>query len=193
MGDPVREVKSAAIAALARLRDQGSVPLLRSLVLSRSEDQVAWEDEGSDWEEWLDVQTAAIRALGQIGAKELIDDLLTALFDTSGQSVDLPVYEALTRIREIGIAALLEIFDLKTGISRRRAGAALSVAAPEQILPHLTALLASDERQLRLLALGALVPDDPRCAALARSNADPLVRATALRKVAAAAPGLAQA
>jgi HEAT repeat protein len=192
-GDPVREVKLAAIATLARLQDTNSVPLLRSLALSRSDDQVAWEDEISDWEEWLDVQTASIAALGALQAKEAVDDLITALFDTYGQSVDIPVFKALGQMGDHGVSVLLEIFKETKGAMRRNAASALLELAGDTLRPHLDRLLATDERQLRLLAVKILPKDDPRGAELARNDSDPEIRAEALRQFASITPGLAQA
>ena len=88
-GDPVREVKLAAIHALANLKDEPSVPFLRDLMLSRCEDRVAWEDELGDWEDWLDIQVACIQALGQIGATDMIEDMFDALNDEFGQTLDI--------------------------------------------------------------------------------------------------------
>lgn len=191
-GDPVREVKLAAIAALARLGDHDSIPLLRALVRSRAEDEVAWEDAGSDWEEWLDVQTAAITALGTLQAEEAIDDLIEVLFDAFGQSVDVPVCQALSDIGEIGVATLLEVFNQAKGVARRRAGAALSQADPDSLRLQLDALLAAEEPQLRHLALRVLAPEDARSALLTRSDPDPGVRAAALRHAAPAVAELAR-
>ncbi|WP_299498621.1 HEAT repeat domain-containing protein [uncultured Roseobacter sp.] len=191
-GDPVREVKLAAIRALARLRSTEAVPLLQALVTSRSEDQVAWEDAGSDWEDWLDVQTAAIRALGDMQAEEAIDDLIVALMDAFGQSVDVPVYRALAQMGEIGVATLIEVFNQMKGVARRRAAAALARAAPESFEVHLEKLLAAEEPELRVLALMALAPDDARSEALARDDPDADIRAAALRHAVSAHPDLAR-
>ncbi|MEM9778478.1 MAG: HEAT repeat domain-containing protein, partial [Pseudomonadota bacterium] len=95
-GDPVREVKLAAIAGLGGLQCPEASGLLRSLARSRAEDQVAWEDEDSDWEDWLDIQIAAIKALGQMGDASAIPDLLAARDDEYGQTLDVQVFEALS-------------------------------------------------------------------------------------------------
>ncbi|MDW3221739.1 MAG: HEAT repeat domain-containing protein [Paracoccaceae bacterium] len=190
--DPVREVKLAAISALSHLCAPEAIPLLRSLVRSRSEDQVAWEDEGSDWEEWLDIQTAAIRALGEIGAEEAIDDMTAALMDEFGQSLDVPVFHALSQMGAVGVATLIEVFNLTTGASRRRAAAALARAAPEDFMLRLDEILAAPEAELRLLAIKAMAADDPGLQSLAQSDASALVRAAALRRASSAFLGLAQ-
>ncbi len=44
IGDPVQEVKIAALRVLARLGDRESIALIRRLALDRAEDTVSWED-----------------------------------------------------------------------------------------------------------------------------------------------------
>ena len=130
-GDPVREVKLAAVGALARLRDRASVDLLRALVSSRSEDRVAWEDEAGDWEDWLDVQVAAIAALGEMGVAEAIEGLLAARKDEFGQALDVQVFDALGRIGEEGLDRLLAVIRSEDGLARQRAADALGRVSPE--------------------------------------------------------------
>jgi hypothetical protein len=78
-GDPVREMKLFALHALTRLGpDAAALAHIRALVLTRCEDDVAWEDDGAVWENWLDIQIAAIDALGRMGAAQAIPDLLAA-------------------------------------------------------------------------------------------------------------------
>ena len=84
-GDPVPEVKLAALQALVRLRDPEFLPLLRRLAKDRAEDTVTWEDEAGVWDDWLDLQVAAIEALGELGLSDVIDDLLEARADEMGQ------------------------------------------------------------------------------------------------------------
>ena len=48
-GDPVADVKVAAIQALARLKDASSIGLLRALARSRCEEEFAWEEPESAW------------------------------------------------------------------------------------------------------------------------------------------------
>ena len=179
-GDPVREVKVSAITALARLQDLKSLPLLRSLTVSRSDSRVAWEDEGGDWEDWLDIQNVAIKALGDMAAEDAVSDLLVALNDELGQSVDLAVFKALTNMGEVGVSALLEVLQSATGIKRRRAAEALSRAAPKSLAAHVGTLLQADEAPMRRLALTALSADDPLCEDLALNDEDAGVRAAAL-------------
>lgn len=182
-GDPVREVKLAAIDGLARIGARDAVPLLRALTLSRAEDQVAWEDEGADWEDWLDVQIAAIRALGGLGAVEAIGDMLGAWSDEMGQSLDVVVFEALAGMGDPGLAALLELIGAGEGLTRSRAVTALLRLGPEHLAEVHGDLLRADDPDLRALAVAALPEGDPLLAELAAADPSPQVRVAALARV----------
>lgn len=188
--DPVREVKLAAIRILATLPDTGSQDLLRALVLSRSEAHVAWEDADSDWEDWLDVQIAAIRALGTLQARDAIDDMLAARADEYGQSLDIPVFAALCDMGRDGVAQLIRILQTETGTQRLRAAKALRAAAPEALAEHLGVLITAPEPALRLLAIETMAQDDPRGIVLAAQDGAPEVRAAALSRFANGAQDL---
>ena len=193
-GDPVREVKVAAIAALTRLgrnaRAVGAVELLRALVLSRAEDRVAWEDEGSDWEDWLDIQVAAITALGSMGASEAIEDLIAARDDELAQSLDIPVFEALARMGPEGVAHLLAIIETEPGLSARRAAQVLETVDSETLRTHLDTLLSDRDPKLRCIAVGLLPGDSDILARLVTMDPDPDVRCVALAHAARLQPEL---
>ncbi|WP_421703110.1 HEAT repeat domain-containing protein [Aliiroseovarius sp.] len=191
VGDPVREVKLAAINMLADLGDTASIPLLRKLALSRCEDEVAWEDEIGLWDEWLEIQTAAIHALGRLGAVDAIEDILAARDDEYGQNLDLPVCEALSGMGEAGMVWLLAMAQTEGGLPRKRALEAMGKLDAEALLPHLDFLLGDDSAEVRRLALPLLAPDDDRAGYLALKDADPALRAEALAHAAPARPDLA--
>ncbi len=71
-GDPVKEVKVLALQALCRLKDAGSSPLIRALARDRCDDDITWEDGAGIWDDWLDVQVAAITTLGSLGDSEAV-------------------------------------------------------------------------------------------------------------------------
>lgn len=191
-GDPVREVKLAAIAGLARLGDPGAVPILRALVASRCEDRVAWEDQDSDWEDWLDIQIAAIAALGQMGIDDAIVDMLEARADDLAQSLDVPVFAALAQMGRAGVESLLDVVELEGGLARQRAVKCLARLSPEDLADHAPALLGSDDPTLRIAGLVFLPEDGAEIAAMARGDADAGVRRAALLRAAPAQPGLAR-
>lgn len=187
-GDPVREVKLAAIMALARIGDLVAVPLLRSLVLSRSEDVVAWEDENSDWEDWLDIQIAAISALGAMGVEEALGDMMTARSEETAQSLDSPVFAALTAFGKAGAEKLLEVVEAEKGVSRRRAVAALADMDAGYLLPLKDRLLETDDAGVRIVATRLLPEDSEEIVRVARIDPDPQVRLAAFRRAVAAQP-----
>ena len=106
IGDPVQEVKVAALRVLAHLGDQESIALIRRLAVDRAQDTVSWEDTAGMWDDWLEVQIAAVEALGELDASEAVEDLLAARSDEFGQELDHVVFSALSRIGDGGIAAL---------------------------------------------------------------------------------------
>lgn len=187
-GDPVREVKLAAIRALVAIDDRASVDLLRRLVLSRCEGMVAWEDEDSDWDDWLDVQVAAVVALGRLRATETIEDLVAARKDEFGQNLDVAVFDAFGRMGVPGIGALLHILETEQGPAARRAAVALAATDVEVLAPYIDSLLISKDPDVRVVALNAVSCGDPRIFRLAVSDPSEDVRRCALRHVAGTKP-----
>ncbi len=192
-GDPVPEVKLAALQALVRLRDPEFLPLLRRLAKDRAEDTVTWEDEAGVWDDWLDLQFAAIEALGELGLSDVIDDLLEARADEMGQELDTVVFAALARLGEGGIAALFGLLHDADARVRRRALAALRKAQPEALAPMIDILAADTDPEVRILAVACLAADSPLLEQLLLRDDDPEVRRRSLMACAAARPDLARA
>lgn len=190
-GDPVREVKHAAIRILTHLGDAASIPLLRKLALTRAEDEVAWEDENDAWDDWLDVQVAVIDAMGDMEAQDAIQDLLTARDDEYGQNLDIAVFRALAKMGGEGAVWLLSVAQTEPGLPRKRALEALTSADPAHLRPHLDYILADDSSDVRRLALPLLDADDPRAAVLAGKDPDPQIRSAAVEAFGPDAPNLA--
>ncbi|MEM8956518.1 MAG: HEAT repeat domain-containing protein [Pseudomonadota bacterium] len=190
-GDPVREVKLASIDALRQLPDETATELLRALVLSRSEDRVAWEDEGSDWEDWLDVQIAAIRALGDLGVTDAIDDMMAARDDEYGQQLDVPVFNALAAMGETGVSWLVAVISTEGGQAGQRAADVLARCAPYALRTYIDTLVGSEDARLRRLAVAQIAPDEALLEMLALKDADPGVRRVALERAAPVQPELA--
>ena len=179
-GDPVPEVKIAAIQALARLKDEPSLPLLRGLARSRCEAEVAWE-EGA-WDDWLDIQVAAIEALGAMGAADAVGDLVQARGDEDGQDLDHAVFGALAGIPGRGVEALRGFLGHGDARVRQRALAALSGAARDLLLPMREALVRDSSPHVRRLAIDCFEEGDEALAALALEDPDASVRAAALAR-----------
>lgn len=183
LGDPVKEVKIAAINTLARLEDRTSVPLLASLVKDRCDHDVAWEDEAGMWDDWLDVQLAAIEALGRMKVPEVVEDLLAAREDEMGQELDDVVFAALAGIPGAGITALLALLHDGAARVREQALVALTKAQPQALAPVLEAMLEDASPDVRCLAVQSLDGDDPALERLLREDASPAVRRAALQKL----------
>ncbi len=179
-GDPVREVKLAAVAGLARLRSHEAVPVLRALVTSRFEEEIAWEDELGDWEDWLDIQIAAIGALGQLGATEAIEDLMTAREDEFGQNLDITVFSALGQMGDAGVSKLLDLVTTGSGLARSRASQTLSSLAPDILMARRDFLVSSDDPVLRRMAVPLFSAQSDRIAKLLKDDPDADVRIAAM-------------
>lgn len=193
LGDPVKEVKNAAIEVLCRLDDRASLPLLRALAKDRCEHDVAWEDEAGMWDDWLDVQVAAIEALGRMGAAEAIEDLLQARTDELGQELDDVVFAALACIPDGGIEALLGLLRDRNERVRARALRALAAARRDLLTPLRELLLRDASPDVRRLAIVCLESTDPAVDELVRADPDPDLRRRALEVFAAHRPELAMA
>lgn len=187
-GDPVREVKLAAISILAQLNDRSSVDLLRALVLDKCEDRVAWEDDLGDWDDWLDVQIAAIDALGTMGAEDSIEDMLAALDDEMGQTLDVPVFRALSNMGREGVIWLLSTIQTASGLTRKRAAEAIALSNPDVLTDFREELIGSDDPSLRILVLPLLSEDDPEAARLTQDDPSDMVRIAGLHKFAECRP-----
>ena len=181
-GDPVREVKIAATRILGRLGGDRARRFLRDLALSRCEDTIAWEDELSDWEDWLDVQIAAIGALGDLSATDCIEDLFDARDDEMAQTLDGPVFDALARMGVEGVTWLLATMQTEKGLGRKRAADAVAKADPETLSMHRDILLEADDPQLRKLAVERVSLDDSVLRSLATDDPSPDVRCSALQR-----------
>lgn len=165
-GDPVKEVKIFAIRALAHLNDHTSLPLIRRLAKERAEDEVSWEDDTGMWDDWLDVQIAAIQALGNLQPSNAIDDLLEARADEMGQELDDVIFPTLAEIADGGVVALL-------GFLRDH--------NPKTLLPMRDLLLADQSPEVRKLAIPAVNPASTTASDLTRRDPDIEVRKAALR------------
>ena len=187
-GDPVREVKLAAIQILVDLHYRDCISQLRALALSKCEDTVAWEDELGDWDDWMDVQIASIDALGELGATDSIDDLMAALNDEMGQTLDIPVFRALAKLGKQGLVWLLATVEAGKGLARKRAADALVDVDPELLRDHLDRLIKAEDAALRLLGLSLLTADDPQAEELTLRDPAQEVRAAGLKQFAETRP-----
>ena len=180
--DPVREVKLAAIQILVGLEDRTCIPQLRALAMSKCEDSIAWEDEIADWDDWMDIQIASINALGTLGAAESIDDLMAALNDEMGQTLDIPVFRALAQMGKQGLIWLLATVQAGKGLARKRAADALAGVDPDLLRDHLDRLIEAEDVALRLLGLSLLSADMPQAEALTLRDPSQDLRCAGLKQ-----------
>ncbi len=183
IGDPDSEVKKAVIPALVAMKFTPILPILRLLAVSRGAEEIAW-DEGefyeTGWDNWADVQLAAIRGLGEFGDEEAVPHIMKALADEMGQDVTEPAFKALAKMGEPGAKALEKLFGYGNPRLCRRIARAVGVSDN----PHLDGLradmLQDASAPIRVLALGYLAHDDSRLAPLFMDD-DATVRAAVVR------------
>ncbi len=192
-GDPVKEVKVLALQALCRLKDAGSSPLIRALAKDRCDDDVAWEDGAGMWDDWLDVQVAAITALGNMGVSEAVDDLLEARTDEMAQDLDSVVFDALAQIPEGGVESLLGLLRNGEARVRERVLVALSKADRNHLAPMIDVLVRDASPDVRRLAIAGLDHDNAQVPDLALRDPDVTVRRAAIAAFSSARSDIAEA
>lgn len=184
--DPVSDAKLACIRAIAQFRAPEAVPVLCQLVEGMSEEDIAWDFQElaeTETDEWLEIQLAAVEALGAIGAEDAVDNIQAAMRDEFGQDLLRSGLSALALMGSRGRDIVLD--HLKSGITKKRKTAisVLSKVDPEAVLKLVDQLLADPEPQVRLLALHVLPEVDPRLVDLLRDEDDEVRAAAAARLV----------
>lgn len=152
--DPDAEAKTAYIRALQSLRARECEELLQILAVGRNETRgIAWDGEYSDWDDWLDVQLAAVEALGVIGGDGSAAIIVTALNDPEGQDLWPVACKALAQLGQAGIDQLAALVPVASPLNRKRIAAALSIAGSDAD-HHLLQKLAQDpDARVRMAAM----------------------------------------
>lgn len=169
LGDPCAEVKLAAIDGLAKLRDERVTPWLRRMVKGRDE-EIVWDEEeffSSGWDDWVDIQIGAIKALANLNADEAVPDIVAAIRDENAQDMTEAAFKALARMGRPGAEALASMLEEDSDRLRRRAGAALAAADANAAVEPLNRALGDPSATVRLAtmrALAARLPADGRLA-----------------------------
>ncbi|WP_310621409.1 HEAT repeat domain-containing protein [Flexibacterium corallicola] len=156
--DPCADVKLACVTTLAALKADAALPVLRQLVVGRGEN-IVWDEDQfyqDEWDAWLDIQIAAIRALGTLKDSDGIAAIVSAVNDEEAQDLD----DVATRaFAQMGVAALpvLESF-LKSGERRRRfyTVKALGHIEGEEALGLLKSAIKDEAPSIRLAAFEGL-------------------------------------
>ncbi len=167
IGDPCCEVKVSAMEALVAMRHAPVIAWLRRLVAGRDEN-IAWDNDefyAGAWDDWLDVQLAAIRGLGQLGAAQGVPEICGAFHDEMGQDVSEYAIDALRLLGEPGAAALTQVFQDGDERLRRRIASAVSETSQLE-LQALQELCLNDDsvavRRAAVLGLARTNPGDER-------------------------------
>ncbi len=183
--DPCVDAKIAYVKTVAHFHAEAAVPVLRLLVSGMAEDEIAWDDEDlaqSESDDWLEVQLAAVEALGRLGASEAADDIRTAMEDEFGQDLLRSGLIALAQMGDAGLGIVLDYLRSDAARERKVAVDALRQCAPDRLAGLLDDLLADTDASVRLIALAALPAGDPRLVDCL-DDADETVRAEAAARL----------
>lgn len=184
--DPVGDAKVLYVKALGAIGAGEAADLLRILVVGRgTETGIAWDEDIGDWDDWLDVQIAAIEMLGAVGdgpgTSMSIAAIRRALDDIDGQDLWAVACPALARLGAAGCASLADLAAEAGPLNRKRIAAALVHATRDEAGDLLGDLCADAEASVRVAAIetaAACGMSDAVRAALADRAPD--VRMTAL-------------
>lgn len=160
--DPCGEAKAIYVLALQQLNAIKAINLLCTLVKGRGEDEgIVWEDDASGWDDWLDVQIAAINALGQICDEEhsgaAVIAMIEALEDDEGQELWSVASCALARLGVHGISALEKLTNIVSSLNRKRIGKALAQANCAKSADLLLRLTNDQETLVRMAAFESAI------------------------------------
>ncbi|NNF77241.1 MAG: hypothetical protein HKN05_04355, partial [Rhizobiales bacterium] len=158
--DPVGEVKSVYLQVLKSLGFEVGLDLVCALATGRAEElDVQWEDDLSGWDDWLDVQLAAIEALGAqtggSGQQSAVQAILAALQDPDGQDLWAPACQSLARMGGVGIGALERLQAVASPLNKKRIATSLLHAESLLAEPLLCQLVRDKDVSVRLAALDA--------------------------------------
>ena len=161
--DPCSEVKLACVNSLALLNAKVAIPIFRSLVLNRSA-EIIWDSEESyqdEWDNWLDIQIATIKALGLMKDEKAIELISEAIKDPEGQDLDSIAFDALASIGEKSLPIFVEF--AKSSLRRRKYYAlrAISKLKLPASLDILQTALRDDDDSIRFCAFQTLLNVDP--------------------------------
>ncbi len=184
--DPVGEAKLVYVNAL---RAQGAIKaadILCSLVKGRDEKNIAWEEDGFDWDDWLDVQIAAINALGDfapnIDKQKAISAIVGAINDDDGQDLWSIGTKNLIKFGHEGSAALLELMKQASDLDRKKIMIALADANDELSENIIKAGLKDPDKKVRIEAIKSGAKRNlTEIISLAIDDANADVRATILQ------------
>lgn len=167
LGDPCPEVKLAAIEMLAEVNHRPVAPWLQKLVVSAT-DEINWDHDGyytTGWEDWLDIQVAAINAIGKMAITEAVPEILIALGDEEGQDLSQIAIPVLAMLGDDGLKALEDLFAQGDAQTRRRICDSLSFGQSSKADELILTCLQDQDGDVRYVALEKLIAkniNDPK-------------------------------
>ncbi len=190
--DPCGEVKLACVTALAELKSEDAAPYLRTLVTGRGED-ITWDEDElhqDEWDDWLDTQIAAIKALGRMGDAAAIEPIVMALMDEDGQELGDVACEALSQIGTPSVPTLGVFAQSSNRRLRHRALRTLATIGGPEAEAILRKATTDKDGAVRLIAYEALMPNDPALVEQALTDAVEDIRIAALNQSGLSEPEL---
>ncbi len=197
LGDPCPEVKLSAIEMLAKVNHYDVVPWLHKIIAGRDE-EINWDESefyATGWDDWLDIQLAAIRALGKIGNADSVSVIMEALENEEGQDVTQVAIPALAQLGGEGAGALALLYDQGDARLRRRVCSVVELGQSDQMDELLELCLADDAGDVRYVAVNKLIEndaDDPRLVEYFEDEHEEL-RILIVKTIGAREPGKAMA
>ncbi len=182
--DPCGEVKLACVTALAELKSEDAAPYLRTLVTGRGEG-ITWDEDElhqDEWDDWLDTQVAAIKALGRMGDAAAIEPIVVALMDEDGQELGDVACEALGRIGQPAVPTLGVFTQSSNRRLRHRALRTLATIGGAEAEAILRKATTDKDGAVRMIAYQALMPNDPALVEQALTDAVEDIRIAALNQ-----------
>jgi len=162
LGDPIPEVKTAAMELLSDLNYQPVVPVLLKLAAGDFEDINLDQNEffASGWDDTLVLQGQAIRALGKMSVAEAVEPIVNALNDEYGQDIAHIAIPALVKIKHKGLAALEGLMKEGDAQLRRRICESLELNTGDQSDKMIATCLKDKDGSVRLAALEKYIEAD---------------------------------
>ena len=165
LGDPEPEVKKAAIAALVAMRYQPVVPILQKLVTSRAVEDVAWDEDdfyASGWDDWVDIQAASIKGLGEFGVEDGVQEIVAAITSDEGLDMMEPGLRALAKMGNAGAVAIIDQYGLGDTRMCRRIARAVGMTDNPHLDDLRGGMIGDIKPEIRKLAVLNLPADDDR-------------------------------
>lgn len=173
--DPDGDVKLACVISLGQLGAARAVAPLRALTGGR-EGGIIWDETEffqSGWDDWLDVQIAAITALGQLRDKGAIEPIKRALSDPNGQELAPVATAALAMIGKASLPTLGAMLQSPHRRVRFHAVGAITRIGGNAAEGLLLEALNDRDGETRLLAYKTLLGPTPDADLLIRAMEDP--------------------